>query len=110
MSNNRWGVPQKNRCTKQWEAERQNPGSGYQYDSHVLTNEYLQGLWSTDPIFNITSSRTFNANYRNWAVRYRDNLERSVVRRRPAVQFANNNGKFKLFVMTNLSSPKFINI
>ena len=89
----RWGVPQRNRCTEVWEAERQNPGSGYLYGKADLTNNYLQNLWATDPVFNRTLHRTFNSNYQNFAIRYRENIERGGIRREAYVRF-NDESKF----------------
>lgn len=68
--NERWGPRQRKHTTEQFELEKNNPGSGYSYQAQDLTSDYLQSLWASDPLYNITSNRTFNTNFRNWAARF----------------------------------------
>jgi hypothetical protein len=64
-----------------FELYRNDPTKGFAYNAQELTSDYLRNLWSTDRLFNDCNPKTFNANFRGWAVRYRAGLERGGIRR-----------------------------
>ena len=77
----RWGAPHRTYTTKMFELYRNDPTKGFAYNAQELTSDYLRNLWSTDRLFNDCNPKTFNANFRGWAVRYRAGLERGGIRR-----------------------------
>ena len=77
----RWSTEHRVRLSKQFELHHSDNQQGYSYKLADLTADYLRTLWQSDHLFNQTSNRTFNTNYRNWALRYRTSLERNGIRR-----------------------------
>ena len=77
----RWGAPHRTYTTKMFELYRNDPTQGFSYNAQELTSDYLRNLWSTDRLFNDCNPKTFNANFRGWALRYRAGLERGGIRR-----------------------------
>ena len=77
----RWGAPHRTYTTKRFELYRNDPTQGFSYNAQELTSDYLRNLWSTDRLFNDCNPKTFNANFRGWALRYRAGLERGGIRR-----------------------------
>ena len=76
----RWSTEHRVRLSEQFELHHSDNQQGYSYKLADLTADYLRTLWQSDHLFNQTSNRTFNTNYRNWALRYRTSLERNGIR------------------------------
>ena len=76
-----WGAPHRTYTTKKFELYRNDPTKGFTYNAQELTSDYLRNLWSIDRLFNDCNPKTFNANFRGWALRYRAGLERGGIRR-----------------------------
>lgn len=74
----RWGKPQRREMARMNQLYHETNGTqGYSYLEAELSNDYLQELHDTNPVFRRTSPRTFNSNYRHWANRFRENLSLS---------------------------------
>ena len=74
----RWGKPQRREMARMNQLYHETNGTqGYSYLEAELSNDYLQELHDTNPVFRRTSPRTFNSNYRHWANRFHENLSLS---------------------------------
>ena len=100
----RWSTEHRVRLSEQFDLHHSDNQQGYSYKLADLTADYLRTLWQSDNLFNQTSNRTFNTNYRNWALRYRTSLERNGIRRDAFDRHSQSPGKYRfIFLVVGVS-------